>query len=674
MRNPLLHDDELPDFGALRPEHVIPALEKLLEAHRQRLEELLAQPRIDFDSLVVPLEDMRHRLSRLWSPVTHLHMVSSDPGWREAYERGLPMVTEFATELGQNERLYAAFEAIERQLRDGGSPARRRLVEHALRDFRLAGVHLEPADKKRFAEVMQALALASTRFQQNVQDATDAWSFHTTDKAEVSGLPAAVLGRAREAARSRELEGWHFSLDQPTYQAVLTHADDEGLRRRVYSAWLTRASDQGESAGRFDNAELIEEILALRHEAATLTGFDNYAQYSLASKMAGGVDDVVGFLEELAERSLAAGRRELEEVAAFAGRELSAWDLAYYSEKLRERLHDISDERLRSYFPAPKVLEGLFALAGRLYGIRLDPRPGVAVWHESVLYFDVLDEHGKRIGGFYADLYARPGKRGGAWIDECVVRHHLETEPVLPVGYLVCNFTPPRGDEPSGLTHGEVVTLFHEFGHMMHHLLTRVDYPSIAGINGVPWDAVELPSQFMENFAWQRDVLRESSAHVDSGEPLPDELFERLQASRNFNAGLQMLRQIELALFDFRIHAEYVPEGGGRVAEVLDQVRERVTLVKPPEWCRFQNSFGHIFAGGYAAGYYSYKWAEVLAADAFGAFVEAGIFDEDTARRFREQILEIGGSRDILQAFVAFRGREPRLETLLEISGISVAA
>ena len=674
MSNPLLENTELPPFPELEPSHVLPAVRTALEENRRRLQELLADESPTADSLVIPLEEMSHRLSRLWSPVSHLHMVTANADWRQAYGEALPLLTEYATELTQNEILYRRFQDLAERLPADADPGLARLLEHALRDFRLAGVGLTEDDKRRFREIRQAMAKAATRFEQNLQDSTDAWSLHVEDEARLAGLPAGARQRARTAAEEAGLDGWKFNLDQPTYQAVLTHADDEDLRRTYYEAWMTRASDTGPHDPTHDNAPLIEEILALRHEAAALTGFDNYAEYSLASKMAPGVDEVLEFLSELAERSLPAAKDEVAAVEDFAGRTIRPWDLAYYSEKLKQERHAISDEELRRYLPAPKVIEGLFRLAGELYGLEIRTREGVPVWHDSVSYYEVRDADGTAVGGFYADLYARTGKRGGAWIDECVVRKGIGGEKAAPVGYLVCNFAPPHGEEPSLLTHSDVVTLFHEFGHMLHHLLTRVDYPSIAGINGVPWDAVELPSQFMENFAWHYEVLAHASGHVDTGEPLPADMFERLRGSRNFNAGLQMLRQLEFALFDFRLHAEYSPGRGSRAAEILEAVRERVTLVRPPAWNRFANGFAHIFAGGYAAGYYSYKWAEVLAADAFSAFEEAGIFDRGTAQSFRTSILEVGGSRDIMDAFVEFRGRGPSLEALLASSGISRAA
>ncbi len=674
MRNPLLDKSELPAFSALTPAHVMPALSAVLEENRRSLDALLAAETDDLRSLVVPLEAMSHRLSCLWSPVGHLHMVTSDEEWRKVYAEALPILTEYATELAQNEALHERLVRLSETLDAGADPGLAKLVENTLRDFRLAGVGLPEEAKSRFRELRRDLSRAATRFAQNLQDATDAWSLHVDDEATVSGLPATVLRRARSAAADEGRDGWLFRLDQPTYQAVMTHADDRGLRRRFYEAWMTRASETGPHDSAYDNMPVIEEILALRHEAAEITGFANYAEYSLASKMAPGVAEVMEFLTELAERSLESAKRELGAIESFARQAIEPWDLGYYSEKLKQERYSISDEELRRYLPAPRVIDGLFRLARTLYGLELRERPGVDRWHDTVSFYDVSDSDGTLLGGFYADLYARPGKRGGAWVDECVIRKRLDDDTALPIGYLVCNFSPPHDGEASQLGHDDVVTLFHEFGHMLHHLLTRVDYPSIAGINGVPWDAVELPSQFMENFAWRYEVLAHASGHVDTGEPLPREVFDRLHASRNFNAGLQMLRQLEFALFDFRIHAEYRPEHGSRLEEILAEVRSRVTLLPVPDWNRFANGFAHIFAGGYAAGYYSYKWAEVLAADAFSAFDEAGIFDSGTAGRFRRNILEVGGSRDIMEAFVDFRGRGPTLDALLAASGIDEPA
>ncbi len=670
MSNPLRDTGALPRFAEIRPEHALPAVTGLIAEHREKLEALLADDGArDFESFVVPLEDMHHELARVWSPVSHLQAVLGDPRWREAYNTCLPPLTEHGTELAQNKDVQQRISAIREQLADDAPPARRMLLDKALRDFRLAGVALPEAEKEEFRRAMQELAAVQAKFEQNLQDSTDSWHYHTEDRHLLRGLPAPTLERARAEAARHEQPGWRLALDLPTWQAVMTHADDRGLRERFYRAWSTRASDQG-GFERWDNSGNIEKIMALRYRIARLVGFANYAEYSLATKMAARPAEVIDFLNELAARTRAAAAKELEAVQALAPEPLAAWDVTYWLEQLKQQRFSISDEVLRQYLPVNRVIGGLFGLAERLYGVRLSPGSDVQVWHDTVEFFEVRNEQGATIGGFYTDLFARNGKRGGAWIDECIVRKQLGGSRALPVGYLVCNFTPPNDAGVSLLTHNDVVTLFHEFGHMLHHLLTTVDYPSLAGINGVPWDAVELPSQFMENYAWSFEVLEQASGHWETGEPLPRELFERLQAGRHFGAALAMLRQLELGLFDFRLHAEYDPGRGARALEILKSVRSDIALVQHPDYNRLPHSFAHIFSGGYAAGYYSYKWAEVLAADAFAAFEEAGIFDRATALRFRSEILEVGGSRDIMDAYVAFRGRKPTLDALLRQSGI----
>ncbi len=669
MTNPLLDTSSLPRFGDIDPDQVMPAINELLAAHRENLTHLLdGDEDPSFDSLVVPLEAMGHELSRVWSPVSHLQGVKGSPEWRAAYEEALPVLTEYGTEMSQNERLQQAFAHVDAKFGDSADNAQRSMVQQALRDFRLAGVDLEPDAKARFKEIMQKLAAVQSTFSNHVQDASDAWSLTIRDEDELAGLSEQVIGRARELAT--EAGSWKLTLDFPTYHAVMTHADYRPLRETFYKAWCTRASDQGDPE--YDNSANILTILNLRAEKAKIVGFNNYGEYSLARKMADTPEQVIEFLRRLADSCKDAAQRELDELAAEAGEPIAAWDVSYELERLKQNRFAVSNEELRSYFPVDKVIDGLFDLASRLYGLRLARRETVDTWHDDVLFYDVSDNSGNPIGGFYADLFARSGKRTGAWIDECVCRKRLGDDESLPIGYLVCNFMPRDGEGRSFLTHEEIVTLFHEFGHMLHHLLTRIDYPSISGINGVPWDAVELPSQFMENFAWSYDVLERCSAHRDSGESLPREIFQRLDDSRHAGAALAMLRQVEFALFDFRLHTEF--DGGDfDVLALLDEVRDEVSMIEHPAYNRMPHAFAHIFAGGYAAGYYSYKWAEVLAADAFAAFEEAGIFDEQTAARFREEILEIGGSRDFMEAYVAFRGREPSIDALLRQSGIEVA-
>jgi len=672
--NPLLDTSALPRFGDIKPEHALPAIEELIAAHRQELQDLTDSGReLSFDELVLPLENMSHELGRVWSPVSHLHSVLGDDAWREAYNDCLAAVTAHLSELAQNTALEKAFEAVFARLDGSSDEQQRKVVEHALREFRLAGVALPDDQKAEFRETRQALAKAQSQFEQNVQDSTDAWFRHIEDESRLSGLPAPVRERARKDAEAAGESGWRLNLDFPTYQAVMTHADDRELRHDFYHGWSTRASDQGANP-EWDNAQVIEEVMTLRHRLSALVGFDNFAEFSLATKMAGSVAEVLDFLTELAEKTRDAAASELGDLEALAGQPVAAWDVNYYLEKLKQERYAVSDDLIRQYLPASKVIGGMFGLAEKLYDVSVIQSPGVRAWHDTVDYYEVRDRDGSPIGGFYTDLYARAGKRSGAWIDECIVRKNVGGSTVLPVGYLVCNFSPPDDEGVSLLSHSDMVTLFHEFGHMLHHLLTRVNYPSIAGINGVPWDAVELPSQFMENFAWSWDVLQEASSHRETGETLPKAVFDKLSASRYCGAALAMLRQLEFALFDFRLHAEYRPELGARALEFLGEVRESVSVVSHAEFNRFPMSFSHIFAGGYAAGYYSYKWAEVLAADAFSAFEESGLFDAVTAARFRREILEIGGSRDIMQAFVAFRGRKPKLDALLRHSGIGIAA
>jgi len=670
MFNPLLDTSSLPRFDEINPDHVLPAIRQLISSHREQLNTLLAEnPDPNFESLVVPLELMEHELGRVWSPVTHLQSVLGSQDWREAFKQALPLLTEHGTEISQNVRLQRAYAGVGASLASDACESHRSAVDHALRDFHLAGVDLPETDKNRFKEIMQELAAIQASFEHKVQDAMDAWSLHIESDNDLVGVPKQTMDRAADDAAEKQLEGWLLLLNYPTYDAIMTHAHDRQLRENMYRAWSTRGSDQGDNPA-WDNSDNIEKILALRHEAANLVGFDNYAEYSLATKMANSSEEVLDFLRELATRSRDAAEQELSDLQEFAGMDLAPWDLTFWLEKYKQAKFSVSNEELRQYFPAKTVISGLFALAAKLYDVSLEQERDVAVWHNDARYFSIRNSASQIIGGFYTDIYARNGKRSGAWIDECISRQHLNGKTELPVGYLVCNFPPLDDTGLSLLTHDDVVTLFHEFGHMLHHLLTRIDIPSVSGINGVPWDAVELPSQFMENFAWSYEVLSECSSHVETGEPLPREMFDKLEQSRTAGAGLAMLRQLELGMFDFRLHAEYQPDNPITALQMLDDVRNEVSLLKHPEYNRLPHAFSHIFAGGYAAGYYSYKWAEVLAADAFSAFQEAGIFDFETAQRFRHEILEVGGSRDIMDAYVAFRGRRPTIDALLRQDGI----
>ena len=675
--NPLLATEGLPRFGEIRPEHVEPAIGYLVEDNLAQVERLVAEvAQPGWANFVEPLEELDERLSRAWSPVSHLHAVMDSEPLRAAYNACLPRLSDYSTAMGQHEGLYRAWRQVAEQS-EGLQPAQRRLVENALRDFRLSGVDLPQEKKARFREIASRLSELEARFEQNLLDATNAWEKLITDEARLAGLPESARALARQTAKRQGREGWLFNLEFPSYLPVVTYADDRELRREFYEAYATRASDQGPQAGRFDNSQVMEEILALRHELARLLGFASYAERSLATKMARSPDDVLGFLRDLARRSRPQAERELAELRDFAREhhgvsELEAWDIPYYSEKLRQHRYRITQEELKPWFPETRVIPGMFEVIGRLFGVEIRrSEEAVAVWHPDVRFYEIRDRRsGELLGQFYFDLYARPHKRGGAWMADCLSRIKTASREQIPVAFMTCNFTPPVGDQPALLTHDEVQTLFHEFGHGLHHMLTRIDWPSISGISGVAWDAVELPSQLMENWCWEREALNLFSGHYQTGEPLPDELYQRMIAARNFQSAMQMLRQVEFALFDFRIHHEYDPAHGGRIYEILDEVRREVAVVRPPEWNRFAHGFSHIFAGGYAAGYYAYKWAEVLSADAFSLFEENGVLDPETGRLFRETILEKGGSADAMELFVAFRGREPSIEPLLRHSGI----
>jgi oligopeptidase A len=671
MDNPLFAQEPLPPFERIEARDVEPGIGALLAQARDRIEQIASRESPTFATVVEPLEALHHRVARAWSPVSHLNAVLNSEALRAAYNACLPLLSAYQTDLAQNERLYKAYNTV--ASREGATldPVRRRVLAHTLRDFALAGVALPSDAKQRFKTLMLELTQLQSKFEENVLDATGAWTHHVTDPAQVRGLNEVIIEQARRRAHEKRMAGWILTLDQPTYVAVATDAHCAQLRRVFYAAWSTRASERGPQAGRWDNAPVIEQILARRHEVARILGFGSFAEYALEKRMVRSPAQVLAFLDELARASRSAALREFAQLRDFAGHELEAWDVAYYSERLQQQQHTVSQETLRPYFPLPRVLTGLFAVAERLFGVHIRERSGAPVWHPDVRYFEIVSD-GRPVGSFYLDPYARPNKRSGAWMDECIGRMHLTGAEALPVAYLVLNLLPPGTDRPALLTHEDVLTLFHEFGHGLHHLLTQVDFPSLAGINGVAWDAVELPSQFMENYAWNPQVLPLISGHYRSGEPLPADVQERLLATRSFQAGLHMARQLEFALFDFRLHAEYDPERGGRVLALQREVHRQVAVVPMPEWNRYPMSFGHIFAGGYCAGYYSYKWAEVLAADVFAAFAEHGVFDRTTAQRYLDTILAQGGSRDPLEAFIAFRGRPPRVAALLKQHGIAV--
>jgi len=676
--NPLLADTVLPAFSQIRPEHVEPAVDAILVDYRAGIDALVApgSPR-DFATVMLTQERLEQRLARAWAPVSHLHSVADSEALRKAYGPAEEMLTEHAIELGQNRDLYAAVQALADAPDFGQLPRpERALVEHALRDFRLSGVALEEPARSRFREIGVELSKLSTEFSNAVLDASEIWHEHITDERNLAGIPESGRAVLRQYAEDQDLDGYLVTLKQPSVQTVLSYADNRGLRERVYWAYQTRASDQGPNAGKFDNSARIEKIMALRHEAAQLLGFANAAEESLATKMAGSPTEVLEFLHDLAVRAKPVAQRELATLREFARSELKldnleSWDVGYASEKLRQQQYALDEEQLKPYFPLPPVIEGLFGLTEKLYGITLAQREDVDVWHPEVRYYDVRDADGRVFAGAYVDLYARNGKRGGAWMDVCRARFDDGANSQLPVAFLTCNFAPPTEGKPALLTHDDVLTLFHEFGHGLHHLLTEIALPSIGGIDGVEWDAVELPSQFMENFGWNRAALDLFARHYETGERLPDELFERMLAARHFHAGLFLVRQLEFALFDFLLHLEYDPEQGARPLVVLEQVRKQVAVMHPPAWQRFPHGFSHIFAGGYAAGYYSYLWAELLSADAFGEFEEHGVIDRATGDRFRREFLAVGASRPALESFVAFRGRKPQPEALLRSHGLS---
>jgi oligopeptidase A len=676
--NPLLESTALPRFSAIRPEHVEPAVDALLADYRRRIDALLADaaPR-DFAGVVLLGEELEDRLNRAWAPVSHLHGVADSEALRKAYAAAQDKIVEHSSELGQNRELYAAVKAAGEAAGSDALPrAARTLIEHELRDFRMSGVALEEPARSRFREMASELATLSTDFENAVLDATDAWSETLTDDAQLAGIPESGRAILRAYAEEKGIDGWQVTLKQPSVQTVLTYADDRALRERVYRAYQTRASDQGPNAGEFDNSGRIEKILALRHEGARMLGFADAAEDSLATKMAPSADAVFEFLRDLAARAKPVAQRELAELRAFAATELGIgdlqpWDVGYASEKLRERKYALNEEELKPYFPLDAVLGGFFEIVQRVFGVSLRQRDDVDVWHADVRYYDLVDADGQVFAGAYIDLFARSGKRGGAWMDVCVNRFLRGDSTQLPVAFLTCNFAPPTATTPSLLTHDDVLTLFHEFGHGLHHLLTEVDYPGVAGISGVEWDAVELPSQLMENFGWQREALDLFARHYQTGARLPDALYERMQAARYFQAGLFLVRQLEFALFDFRIHREFDPARGARALEILREVRDEVAVLHPPEWQRFPHAFTHVFAGGYGAGYYSYLWAEVLSADAFERFEEAGVFDRATGEAYRKAILAVGGSRPALESFVEFRGRAPKPDALLRSYGLA---
>jgi len=680
--NPLLDFSGLPRFDAIRAEHVTPAVDALLAESRATVESVAtATSEPTWSTLVEPVADVLDRFDRSWSAVRHLNAVVNTPELRDAYNQNLPKVIDFFTDLAQDLRLYAKYRALlESKHYDGLDAAQRRLVDNELRDFRLGGAELNDADKARYKAVQEGLAELSTRFEENLLDATNAWGHYGEEEHELRGVPAEVVAEARAAAQAEGRAGWKLTLRMPCFLPVMQYADDRDLRRRMHEAFSTRASDLGSNPA-WDNGPLIGRILALRHEAARLLGYANYAEVSLVPKMAQGPDEVIAFLRDLARRAKPFAERDFAELCAFARDELGLvsvepWDIAYASEKQKSARYAYSEQDVRQYFPEDQVLPGLFRVVETIYGLTIR-EASAPVWHPSVRFFAIRDKSGALVGEFYFDLHARANKQGGAWMDDAINRRRKQGVVQHPVAYMTCNLAAPVGGKPATFTHNEVITIFHEFGHGLHQLLTKVDIAGISGIQGVEWDAIELPSQFMENFCWEWDVLKHMTRHVDTGESLPRELFDRMIAARNFQSGMSTVRQLEMGLFDMRLHVECEARDGGSWRSpkaLLDQVRREVAVVPPAPYDRFLESFSHVFAGGYAAGYYSYKWAEVLSADAFSLFEEEGVLSPDAGARFREEVLARGGSRPALESFVAFRGRPPQLDALLRHNGMVAEA
>ena len=679
--NPLLDFSGLPRFDAVLPEHVAPAINQLLAENRALIEKLQSdETPATWDGFVQPMTDAGERLSRAWGIVGHLHSVNDVPEWREAYNATLPEISGFYAELGQNLVLFARYKALQNSaLYATLSATRQRIIDNDVRDFRLSGAELSDDQKPRFKQISEELSALAAKFSENVLDATNAYGEWIADEKLLSGIPADAIAAAKAAAEKEGKPGWKFTLHQPSYVPVIQYADNRDLRARMYRASATRASEFGKPE--WDNTPLIDKILMLRAEEAKMLGYNNFAEVSLVTKMASTPAQVATFLRDLAARARPFAEKDVAELRDFAKSALGldtleSWDMAYASEKLREQRYAFSDEEVKQYFPEPKVLEGLFRVIESIFSVRLEPDTA-PVWHPTVRFFRIV-RNGALVGQFYLDLYARDTKRGGAWMDEAITRRQRAGTVQTPVAYLNCNFPAPVNGKPATFSHDDVITLFHECGHGLHHLLTRVDELAVSGIHGVEWDAVELPSQFMENFCWEWDVLQGMTAHAETGAMLPRTLFDKMIAAKNFQSGMQTLRQVEFGLFDLLLYSEFIPQPGKPFKPLLDQVRQEVAVILPPEWNRFPQSFSHIFGGGYAAGYYSYKWAEVLSADAYEAFEEAAntsgsTLDAATGERYWREILSVGGSRPAIESFKAFRGREPKPDALLRHNGMAIA-
>lgn len=669
----------LPDFTAIDPKAITEQLIQLLDTNRQQIAQLLNNTSdFTWENLMLPLEELDDALSKFWSPIGHLNSVLNSEQLRTAYNACLPLLSEYATEMGHNQQLFKAVKSISQSNEFKNlDVAQKKIIENELRDFHLSGIDLPEAQQKQHGQLCKELSQLTSKFEENILDATGGWHKHITDETLLKGIPEHAQQAAMAAAKQRELDGWVFTLEIPSYLPIMMHAEDRSLREQMYTAFVTRASDQGPNAGKWDNSATLQAILIKRLELAQLLGFDNFAQYSLATKMVKKTDDVLHFLNQLNDASHQAAKNEFQALTEFArslGHEgnLQPWDVAYFSEKLRQERYNISQEELRPYFPEYKVISGLIAIVGKLYKVHIKPLPEVKTWHKDAHCYAMLDANGEPISLFYFDLYAREHKRGGAWMDDCRVRRRtLQGDMQLPVAYVTCNFNAPINDDPALFTHDEVVTLFHEFGHSLQHMLTKIDYAEVSGINGVPWDAVEIASQFLENWAWEKESIGMITEHYQTQQPLPNELFDRMIAAKNFQSAMQMARQLEFSIFDFRLHMEFDPNKPNQIQGILDEVRQRVSVLPAPKFNRFQHAFSHIFAGGYAAGYYSYKWAEVMACDAFGRFNEEGIFAPAASEAFRSTFLEQGGAIEPMDLFIEFRGREPKIDALLTMSGIN---
>jgi len=677
MKNVLTDIKQLPQFTKIKIQDIEPTITKIIQDNSENLKQLLTSKKSeDWHQLITALETMDNYLSRAWSPISHLNSVMNSEELRVAHDNCLPKLTAYSTEQSQNSDLYRAYENIKQSpVFNELDNANQKIINNALLKFQLNGVGLSSEKKQQFKELKTKLSSLKSKFEQNVMDATQAFKIHIEDKDQLFGLPNYVKEMAKQTAQDEKLKGWLFTLDAPSYISVMTYSNIRKFREEMYTAFTTRASNEGPNAGEFDNTQVMLDILSTRKELANLLGFNNYAEISIADKMANTTDDALNFLNDLAKKSKSQAEKEFKTLKKFARKEcninnIAAWDIMFVSEKLKQKEYGISQEELKPYFPAEKVIEGLFEIVHRLYGITINEISNIDVWHKDVKFYEIKDETGNVRGQFYLDLYARNNKRGGAWMDECICRMKQGDNIQIPVAYLTCSLTPPVGDKPALLNHDEVTTLFHEFGHGLQHMLTKVDSLFVSGISGVEWDAVELPSQFMENWCWQKEGLQLISSHVENAEALPEKLYQKLMKAKNFQSAMIMVRQLEFALFDFRLHIEFDTEKFESVQSLLNNVRNQVAVIIPPTINQFQHGFTHIFSGGYAAGYYSYKWAEVLSADAFSKFEEKGIFDETTGREFLENILETGGSKKAINLFKQFRGREPKIDALLKHSGL----